>query len=488
MLRRLTIVCVFILLSIYFVFPAHAVYDPTVVPNNRLGIHILDPEELPQAAKLVNTSGGDWGYVTVPIRSDDRDRDKWLKFFTSCTQLHVIPVIRLATYPYDGSWVAPSSFDLVDYANFLSDMPWPTQNRYIILFNEPNHAAEWGGKVDPLAYATLLLDAKRIFKSHSTDFFLITAGLDMSAPSNKTSLDALEFYSQMSKYQPDWYQAVDGLSVHAYPNPAFSSSPYSTTRYGILSYRYEIDLLTKFRYPQKPLFITEAGWLYQPPGNFTAALNRVWTDPQIVAITPFLLFAGTGDFAKFSFLDTSFQPKQVYLEYQDYPKVAGSPLLALNLPLPLFSVSLPVVPALPSASFFPARIVSWFSNLVNPTTPTLTINSTTIKIEIADNDFKRARGLSGRKSLPANTGMLFTYDKPDKYTFWMKDMKFALDFIWIYNGQIVDLTQNVPSPDQTNNLPQIITPSSPVNAVLEVPAGFIAKHQLQIGNKVNINN
>ena len=50
------------------------------VPNNRVGVHILDPNEINDAAKLINSSGGDWGYVTIPIRSNDRDRDKWLKF------------------------------------------------------------------------------------------------------------------------------------------------------------------------------------------------------------------------------------------------------------------------------------------------------------------------------------------------------------------------------------------------------------------------
>ena len=55
-------------------------YDPASVPNNRVGVHILDPNEINDAAKLINSSGGDWGYVTIPIRSNDRDRDKWLKF------------------------------------------------------------------------------------------------------------------------------------------------------------------------------------------------------------------------------------------------------------------------------------------------------------------------------------------------------------------------------------------------------------------------
>jgi hypothetical protein len=147
------------------VSPARAVFSPSSVPNNRIGVHILDPQEIDSAAKLVNSAGGDWGYVTIPMRSNDRDPDKWTKFFVSAHRLHLIPIIRLATYPDGAVWVRPTVYDLVDFANFLSDMPWPVQNRYVILFNEVNHASEWGGEVDPFSYATLLLDAHNILKA-----------------------------------------------------------------------------------------------------------------------------------------------------------------------------------------------------------------------------------------------------------------------------------------------------------------------------------
>lgn len=461
---------------------AKAIYNPVSVPNNRFGIHILDPQEVEDAVKLVNSSGGDWGYVTIPIRSDNRDRDLWIKFFTACRRLHLIPIIRLATYPDGNSWVAPTAFDLVDFANFLSDMPWPTQNRYIVLFNEPNHANEWGGEVDPLSYATLLLDAHRIFKSHSPDFFLISAGLDMSAPNSATSMDALDFYTKISRYQPDWYANIDGLTVHAYPNPAFSSSPFSVSRYGITSYRYEENLLKTFGYGEKPLFITETGWANQSENNYFPALYQVWTEPNIIAITPFVLFAGTGDFAKFSFLDFAHQPKNVYRTYAAQPKIAGSPLLA-NV---TFIPQSPIIPdKLPPSA--PVRIFSWLWHLINPAHSQLTIKDTTINVEIADNDVLRARGLSGRDGLNENSGMLFTYAKSGRPSFWMKDMRFALDFVWIKNNQIVELAENVPPPKETNNTPTVITPKVDVNSVLELPAGFIEKHNLQLGDSVVLN-
>ncbi|HVZ67767.1 MAG TPA: hypothetical protein VG917_05940, partial [Patescibacteria group bacterium] len=67
------LLALFILVSFLFLIPKHvdASYDPTSKPNNIFGIHILFPTELDKAAKLVNTNGGDWGYVTIPIQYGD---------------------------------------------------------------------------------------------------------------------------------------------------------------------------------------------------------------------------------------------------------------------------------------------------------------------------------------------------------------------------------------------------------------------------------
>lgn len=311
--------------------PVRAINDPLSVPNNRIGIHILDTGEVESAAKLVNSSGGDWGYITIPIRSDDRLVPKWRDFFLRCRRARLIPILRLATYADGDSWTAPSAYDLVDFANFLNEMPWPTKNRYVILFNEPNHSKEWGGRLDPAGYAALLVQAKEIFRSRSENFFLLPAGLDMSAPTNHTSVDAFQFYRQMSLAVPDWISAVDGLAFHAYPNPGFLASPLSTGRFGITSYRHEVDYLTRrlglLRARALPLFITETGHINPAVDFYTPAFTRVWTENEIVAITPFLLFAGSGDFSAFSFLDRSLGPTLSYQIVLALPKGAGSPLL-----------------------------------------------------------------------------------------------------------------------------------------------------------------
>ena len=457
---------------------------PLSTPNNRYGVHILDPLEIDAAAKLVNSSGGLWGYVTIPIRSDDRDPIKWSAFFRRAGQLKVIPIIRLATFVYQDTWAAPTAYDLVDYANFLSDMPWPTKNRYIILFNEPNHAKEWGGTVDPAAYATLLIQAKAIFSSRSSDYFLLTGGLDMSAPTNRTSLDALSFYRRMTLAQPHWLDAIDGLSFHAYPNPAFSSPVSSTTRYGILSFRHELDFLQSLRLTRTtslPVFITETGHLGQPH-FFSTAFNTVWTDPNLVAITPFLLFAGTGDFSGFSLLDPAHQPTSSYQDIFALPKTAGSPLLGVIIPVSPTPTANPDAPT----SGGPIPLLTKIKDMLFTPNPgrQLTIGATTLTVDIADTDALRAHGLSDRTSLPPLSGMLFTFPAVHRPNFWMHGMLFGLDFVWINSGKVVGITENIPPPAATNNQPLIVRPDVFADWILEVPAGFIAAHGIKVGDEV----
>ncbi|MBI2616899.1 DUF192 domain-containing protein [Candidatus Gottesmanbacteria bacterium] len=104
----------------------------------------------------------------------------------------------------------------------------------------------------------------------------------------------------------------------------------------------------------------------------------------------------------------------------------------------------------------------------------------------ADTDSLRMKGLSGKTSMPSNFGMLFLFPEANYHTFWMKDMKFPLDFIWIRNHIIVDLTQEVPPPvDKLETSLPTYSPREVVNAVLEVNAGFVGQHGIRIGDAVN---
>lgn len=105
--------------------------------------------------------------------------------------------------------------------------------------------------------------------------------------------------------------------------------------------------------------------------------------------------------------------------------------------------------------------------------------------EVADTLTKRGQGLGGRAKLEPNAGMLFLFDKPGRHEFWMRGMKFALDFIWIRGDTIVGTTENVPPPTNTPNetLP-ILTSSVDVDKILEVNSGFVKFYHINTGDRI----
>ena len=114
---------------------------------------------------------------------------------------------------------------------------------------------------------------------------------------------------------------------------------------------------------------------------------------------------------------------------------------------------------------------------------TITTPHGAITAEVADTKSSRELGLSGRPNMNDNEGMLFVFDRPGRYGFWMKDMLFALDVIWInQNGIVVEIERDTSS----DTYPKVYMNASPASYVLEVKGGTAEKQGLFIGSKVKI--
>lgn len=112
----------------------------------------------------------------------------------------------------------------------------------------------------------------------------------------------------------------------------------------------------------------------------------------------------------------------------------------------------------------------------------LKINDVEVQIELADTIAKRTLGLSGRDFLSENRGMFFIFDEPGFYSFWMRDMNFAIDIIWIdENFNIIDITKNV-TPE---SFPKTFKPQEPVKYVLEVNSGWAGNNSIKVGDIVH---
>lgn len=325
---------VFLLMYGALATPVLAIEDPHSVPNNKFGIHILFPSELEQAANLVNSNGGDWGYIVIPIQSGDKDLEKWQAFMDSAKKLHVIPIVRLATegdYFNTKVWRKPNDNDIADFANFLNSLDWPVKNRYIIVYNEVNRSDEWGGEVSPAEYAQLLSFTTTVFKSKSPDFFIISAGLDNAAP-NKAGefMNEYDYLQAMDAAVPGVFRQIDGFASHSYPNPGFSQPPTRLTRESIGSFEYEKSLLDQLSSKNLPVFITETGWSNTAvldtiiSNYYKQAFSDVWSNDAIVTVSPFLLSADSGPFAQFAFVKAGSQTPQ-YTAVKELSKIKGKP-------------------------------------------------------------------------------------------------------------------------------------------------------------------
>ena len=328
----------------YTLNPAYAIVDPLSVPNNKFGIHIISatPDESSPAAELVNTNG-DWGYLTFLIESKDRNENKWQTFFNDLRRRHLIPIVRLATKSLNAHWERPYEGEEEAWASFLDRLNWPTKNRYIVIYNEPNHGKEWGNFVDPASYAKVLDKTIDALKEKSQDFFVMNAGFDASAPHQPPNyFDEVTFLSEMEKSVPGIFEKLDGWVSHSYPNPEFIGSPDGTGRGTVRTWFWELQQLRNLGVTKNlPVFITETGWKhaeglnYNPNfpnentavGYYKSAFENAWAAQRIVAITPFLLTYQESPFDHFSFKKVN--SDSFYAFYQaikDLPKTKGQPI------------------------------------------------------------------------------------------------------------------------------------------------------------------
>lgn len=121
--------------------------------------------------------------------------------------------------------------------------------------------------------------------------------------------------------------------------------------------------------------------------------------------------------------------------------------------------------------------------MVNPreSASSLSIGNTLIRIQVATTAKEQQQGLCCRDSLEPDEGMLFVYDKPGDYRFWMKDTRIPLDMYWI-NGEksIVHIEENV----QPGSYPKSFSSPKPAQYILETNAGFAKRHNIKSGDEV----
>lgn len=127
--------------------------------------------------------------------------------------------------------------------------------------------------------------------------------------------------------------------------------------------------------------------------------------------------------------------------------------------------------------------LAFFTQIPHSTskTATLSLKNRTLVFEVVDTPETRMKGLGGRESLPEDAGMLFVFDTIDVHSFWMKDMLFPIDIIWLdSNFTVVHTEQNI-LPD---TYPNVFTPTEKALYVLEVNSGVLSELDIEKGTRL----
>ncbi|MEP7167719.1 MAG: hypothetical protein ABI758_07145 [Candidatus Woesebacteria bacterium] len=297
---------------------------PVYAKGEVLGIHILSTGEIDQANTLLEHGDDKDKFVTIPLTIKDLDRKgDWQGFFDKCQTLKIHPIIRFVTSFENEAWKQPSRNDVLALTKFLSDLDWHRPELTVILFNEPNHANEWGGKIDPEGFAQISAFAASWLKTEPKTYTVLPAAMDLAADGHNGTQEAFAYWQEALKAEPKLFEFFDGWNSHSYPNPAFAAAPMRTGKNSLRGYTTELDFVKKYTDKQLPVYITETGWNQNVLSNvklrsyFTQAYEQIWTkDPRIVAVTPFLLQGAPGTFAPFSFLDANGKPTIAYDAYR----------------------------------------------------------------------------------------------------------------------------------------------------------------------------
>jgi uncharacterized membrane protein (UPF0127 family) len=113
-------------------------------------------------------------------------------------------------------------------------------------------------------------------------------------------------------------------------------------------------------------------------------------------------------------------------------------------------------------------------------TKEIKIGENIFQTEIAASAVERRQGLSGREELCENCAMLFLFNEKGWHSFWMKEMKFDLDILWIDKNEIVHIAKNVSRKKER----EIIKPNYEADKVLEINAGLADKLGIKTGDRI----
>ena len=299
----------------------------SAVSNNKVGINVIryfDTRYLSAVSQIVNSSGGDWGYVTVLLLEEDwQNPTRIQRLLDDAYRFHLIPIFRLGTRMDRYGWAKPGPDEPLQWKRFLDSLKWSIPATYLVVGNEPNLAPEWGGDVNPREYARYLESFLGTFADRRERYKILNAPMDLSNLTKPGMMDDFEYLAAMRAEVPDIFARLDG----------WASNPYQFfegrgVRYTYRGYSQELDFVGV----DLPVFITESyiGFVDDPQQiaqYYQTAFSYWLRDPRVVAATPHFYNPEAKLFWMFN-ADAAGNPTELSPSAElirKMPKVAGSP-------------------------------------------------------------------------------------------------------------------------------------------------------------------
>lgn len=309
--------------------------------NNKFGLYVYSVNDfIIKASEMVNSNGGEWGYVLIPYNIDEYNEDKWNKVFNTITDHKLIPIVQLWGETKDYNKMKER---ISKAAVFLNSLNWPIEKRYISVFNEMNDKKFWEAGVDPHGYAEILNYSIDVFKAENRNFFMLNGAFNASATGGLGYMSEDVYLVKMNEKVPGIFNKLDGWASHPYPHVnGYLGTPNDTGRNSIRAYQWELNILEQnFGRKNIPVFITETGWPHAEGKKYNnqylndqtaakylkQAFEKVWLpDPRVVAVTPFTIKYDP-PFDHFSFIKEDGGEYKIYKVLKDMKKEAGIPPL-----------------------------------------------------------------------------------------------------------------------------------------------------------------
>lgn len=338
--------------------PVHLILGPpqqVITANPSVGVHTRLTDEVEEwkiqrTLQMVRQMGAPWivEYFPWPYIELEDGKFNWDHSDAVIKQAEnqgLTVIARLGWVPW---WARPDSDEQAttltyldadhydDFAAFVAAFVARYRGRvsHVILWNEPNLSFEWGYRpVDPEGYVELLRAVYPRAHAANPDVIVLAGALapTLEQEGSPAGLNDLIYLERM--YQAGAAPYFDALAAHAY---GLTSPPEQPPAYGTINFR-RVELLREVMVAHsdgdKQVYVTEAGWNDHPRwANSVRPAQRIeytitayewarqnWPWCECVAMWAFRYPASTLSYQDYyAFVTTSFEPRVIYLEVQDY--------------------------------------------------------------------------------------------------------------------------------------------------------------------------